>query len=208
MKKIARLYSLLVLLLAFQSCKSEDDVAPQIQWEKIEFADQGPIYSIHGSLEDGLLLGTLRAVVKVTDNGKTSREVLRINTPITNLIQDGNVITAVTINKNYSSSDGGETWHDSDKPYSPFHSREVYDSRGVVYHHVALNNGELGTPSLIMRSSDGGTNWENIFPYKRYVYSMYLDSRDKLYLGTSGSDWDGQSFVSSSNAGILYYMKK
>ncbi|MFD3003031.1 WD40/YVTN/BNR-like repeat-containing protein [Pontibacter toksunensis] len=208
MKRIAKLYSLLLLLLALQSCESDDDITPQVQWEKIEFADQGPIYSIHGSLEDGLLLGTLRGVIKVTDNGKTSKEVLRVDTPITNLIKDGDVITAVTNIKNYSSRDGGETWHDSDKTYSPFHNREVYDSKGIIYHHVALNNGELGTPSLIMRSSDRGTNWENIFPHKRNVYSMYLDNTDRLYLGTSGSEWDGQSFTAISNAAVLYYMKK
>jgi photosystem II stability/assembly factor-like uncharacterized protein len=208
MKRIAGLCSVLVLLLTLQSCKSEDDVAPQVQWEKIDFPNQGAIYSIHGSLEDGMLLGTLRAIIKVTDNGKTSREVLIVNEPITNLIQDGDVITAVTLIMNYSSSDGGETWHYSDKPYSPFRNTQLYDSKGTIYHHVSLNNGPLGTPSLIMRSTDNGTNWENIFPYKHYVYSIYLDSKDRLYLGINGATWDGQSFNSANTPAILYYMKK
>jgi photosystem II stability/assembly factor-like uncharacterized protein len=208
MKRIAGLCSVLVLLLTLQSCKSEDDVAPQVQWEKLEFTDQVSIYSIHGSLEDGLLLGTHRAIIKVTDNGKNSREVLIVNTPIANLIQDGDEITAVTDLMNYSSRDGGETWHYSNKPYSPFHSRELYDSKRVIYHHVALNNGTLRTPSLIMMSTNGGTNWENIFPYKRYINSMHLDSRDKLYLGALGAEWDGLSFASGSNTATLYYMKK
>jgi photosystem II stability/assembly factor-like uncharacterized protein len=208
MRRITTLYSLLILLLAFQSCKSEDDVAPQVQWDKIDFPDQGAIYSIHGSLEGGLLLGTSRTIIKVTDNGKTRREVLIVNEPITNFIQDGDVITAVTLIMNYSSSDGGETWHYSDKPYSPFRKSELHDSKGTIYHHVYLSNGPLGTPSLIMRSTDSGTNWENIFPYKHYVYSIYLDSKDKLYLGINGAIWDGQSFTSANTPAILYYMKK
>jgi len=103
--------------------------------------------------------------------------------------------------------DEGETWKVSAKGLTPYDQKEFRDSQGILYHHIALSNGELVTPSLILRSMDDGTNWENIFPFKHYVYSMYIDSKDRLYLGINGMEWDGVSFSCSDITAILYYKK-
>lgn len=209
MQKAHIFYVVLALLLAFQSCNPDDDkVTPQSQWEKIEFEGQGAIHSIYGSLEDHLLLGTSQAILKLTDQGKVSRQVLQLDAPVGEFMAIGDTLYAITNFKNYYSSDEGETWKESAKGLVAFNKRELRDSKGTLYNHVALANGELITPSLILRSTDNGTNWENIFPFKHYVYSVYLDGKDRLYLGINGWPWDGTSFSGTGNTAILYYQKK
>lgn len=206
MKRMFTFYA--VLLLTIQSCSPDDTkVTPQPEWEKIEFADQGAIYSIYGDLENTMLLGTSRSIIKLTDNGKVIHQVL-LNETIIGFRKENDTLFAASNPKNYYSIDNGDTWHASDKGFEPYHTKELRDSKGILYHHVALPNGELITPSLILKSSDNGTNWENIFPYKHFVYSIYLDSKDRLFLGINGWEWDGKSFVVTGNTAILYYQKK
>ncbi len=206
-RKFCSCFILLIASITFQACDSGDEVTPQSQWEKIEFADQGAIYSMYGSLEENLLLGTSHSILKLTERGKVNKEVLRVNEPIADIMLMNDTLYAVTNFTSYYSIDGGETWKGANKGFVPFNQRELRDTKGILYQHVALANGELITPSLILRSSDNGTNWENIFPYKHYVYSMYLDSKDRLYLGINGWEWDGISFSGKGNTAILYYWK-
>jgi hypothetical protein len=198
-----------VLSLTFYACNSDDDkITPEIQWEKIEFPDQGAIYSVYGALEERLLLGTSRAIIMLTDNGEVSREVLPMDEPVSNFMEVNDTLYAISNFRNHYSIDEGETWKVSTKGWTPSDQNEFRDSKGILYYHIAVPNGELITPSLILRSIDNGSNWENIFPFKHYVYSMYLDSNDRLYLGINGWEWDGLSFSGTGNTAILYYKKE
>ena len=68
------------------------------------------------------------------------------------------------------------------------------DSKGTLYQVVEHFDGELGLPTSFLRSINKGNSWENIFPYKRIFYSWHIDGNDRVYIGTSGSVWDGQFF--------------
>jgi hypothetical protein len=209
MKRAQIVYSFFALSLTFQACNSDDDkIAHAIRWEKMEFPDQGTIHSVYGALEERLLLGTSRAIIMLTDNGKVSREVFKMDEPVSDFRVVDDTLYAIANFKSYYSIDEGETWKVSAKGLTPPYQNEFRDSKGILYHHIAISNGEVITPSLILRSIDSGTNWENIFPFKHYVYSMYIDSKDRLYLGTNGWPWDGVSFSSTGNTAILYYKKE
>lgn len=210
MRRVQIVYFLFLLSLTFQACNSDDDEnMHEIEWQKMEFPDKGSIYSIYGSLEDRLLLGTSQAIIMLTENGKVSREVLKLDGAIRGFEKLNDTLYAFAIFKSHYSVDEGETWKESAKAFTPPSSQWKFrDSKGMLYYHVALSNGELVTPSLILRSIDNGTNWENIFPFKHYVYSMYIDSNDRLYLGINGWQWDGLSFSGNSTTAILYYTKK
>jgi hypothetical protein len=209
MKKLTSFYAVLVLVLTLQSCKNDEDkVSPQSEWEKIEFADQGAIHSIYGSLEENLLIGTDRSITKLTDNGKSIKQVLQVKTPISSFLKDADTLYAISNFQDYYSVDNGDSWQESSKNFIPFKGRELKDSKGIMYHHVAIPDGELMTPSLILRSADNGTNWENIFPDKRYVFSTYLDNKDRLYVGTINWEWDERGgFSGTGFTAILYYQK-
>ncbi|WP_162055340.1 WD40/YVTN/BNR-like repeat-containing protein [Pontibacter pamirensis] len=207
MKRLTKLYALLILLLVLQSCKS-DDVPPQVQWEKMEFEDQGSIYSIHGSLGESMLLGTSRAILKLTDNGRSIREVLPVDIQISEFMQYGDTLYAISVWKNYYSLDEGETWQEKNRGFTPSYTNEFKDSRNVFYNHVSIvTQGHIRTPSMIMKSHDSGANWENIFPYKHIVNSMHLDNKDRLYLGANAEEW-GSGAIPGSRKAILYYTKK
>jgi len=209
MKRAPIVYSFFVLSLTFQACNSDDDkIAHEIQWEKIEFPNQGTIHSVYGTLEERLLLGTSRAIVMLTDNGKVSREVFQMDEAVRDFRAVDDTLYAIANFKSYYSIDEGDTWKVSVKGLTPSDQNVFRDSKGTLYHHIALSNGEIITPSLILRSIDSGTNWENVFPFKHYVYSMYVDSKDRLYLGTNTWPWDGVSFSSTGTTPILYYKKQ
>ncbi|SDL50029.1 hypothetical protein SAMN05421823_106185 [Catalinimonas alkaloidigena] len=211
MKKNKIIYVVLLLGITLQSCEKEgDNMSPKTDWEQIEFADQGAIYSVYGSLESTLLVGTSLSVIKLTDNGKSTRNVLQLDYPVTDFFEDADTLYAITNEQDYYSIDGGDSWQVSNKDFMPFTPNDLTDSKGIIYHHVAIPNGELITPSLILMSSDRGTNWENIFPYKRLVYSTYLDDNDRLYLGSIDWEWNETqgSFSGNGNTAILYYQKR
>jgi hypothetical protein len=212
MKKLTSIYTLLIFVLISQSCKKDEDkVTPQSEWESIEFADQGAIHSIYGSLEENLLIGTGLSIIKISDNGKSSKQVLQVKTQISTFLKDADTLYAISNFQDYYSVDNGDSWQESSRNFMPFNrinDSELRDSKGILYHHVAIPNGELITPSLILRSSDNGTNWTNIFPYKRYVFSTYLDDKDRLYIGTINWEWEGVGFSGTGNTAILYYQKK
>lgn len=210
MKKLISLYALIIIILTLQSCKKDDDkVTPQSEWEKIEFSDQGAIHSIYGSLEENMLIGTARSIIKLTDSGNNIKEVLQVKTSISSFLKDADTLYAISNFQDYYSVDNGDSWQESKKDFIPFQGSELKDSKGIMYHHVAIPNGELITPSLILRSSDNGTNWENIFPYKRYIFSTHLDTKDRLYLGSINWDWDERGgFSGSGFTAILYYQKR
>jgi hypothetical protein len=175
----------------------------------MDFADEGVIYSIYGSLEEQLFLGISRSIIKLTEKGKVSRIVFQTEYPVIEFWNTNDTIYANTEWSIYYSTDNWETWKVLGKERERVSGWEFSDSKNTIYHHVYLPIGEIGTPSLIMRSSDNGTNWENVFPYKHYEYSMYLDSKDRLYVGTNDSEWDGFSFtLSTQNTAILYYQTK
>ena len=150
MKRAQIIYSFFVLSLTFQACNSDDDkIAHEIQWEKMEFPDQGAIYSVYGALEERLLLGTSRAIIMLTDNGKVSREVFQMDEPASDFRVVDDTLYAIANFKSYYSIDEGETWKVSAKGLTPSDQKEFGDSKGTLYHHIALSYGEVITPSLI-----------------------------------------------------------
>jgi hypothetical protein len=189
------------------SCDGEAEKA-RWQWKKTEFQNQGSIYAIHGSLEGDMLLGTGNAILKLYDMGARWEKVLDTDYAITGIWLEDDTLYATTAFINYFSTDHGEHWLETDKPVQ-FIAPELRDLKNVLYRIVSLSNGELITPGLVLRSGDNGTNWENIFPYKKMICSARVDSHNRLYIGTNGFVWNetAGSFEGSSADAELYILE-
>ena len=208
--------NVLICLVFLFSCK-KDELEPQsnYQWTKIEVPEAGTIYSFSGNIENELIIGGLGEIRKTTDKGN-----------IWSVVQDS--ITAYEIRKSqdtlfaialynstytdYYSLDNGNTWHIHDnKSLEDLSVNTVTNSNGTIYKIV-----DPGTfpkqPDQVLKSSDGGSTWVDVFPYKRYIYAIYLDDDERLYLGVNGWEWDENtnSFDTDSggNNGLIYYLEE
>lgn len=191
------------------SC-DEDDVSRQhVQWEKIEFINEGVVYAIYGDLSDYMLVSTLSKILRTSDGGKTWQEVKRVNDAIGGFHPLNDAIYAVSNSKDYVSHDHGNSWEEVTTDWDlNASSNEFNDSKGILYQVVRHSNGELALPTSLLRSVNKGNSWENIFPHRHIIYAWHIDTNDKVYIGVSGSRWDGEFFKDDTQfRAYLFYMK-
>jgi len=198
------------LLVILVSCDDENPSPNQVQWESIEFPGENVIYAVYGDLDEYLLVSTPTKILRTVDGGKTWTTVKSVADPIGNFSPLNDDLYAVSNFTDYISHDDGQTWEALAFDYELYpHSRDFGDTKGTLYQVVDHYDGELGLPTSFLRSINRGNSWENIFPDKRMFYSWHLDGNGRVYVGTSGSTWDGQ-FFSDDNPqfrAYLYFMK-
>ena len=198
------------LLVILVSCDDENPSPNQVQWESIEFPGENVIYAVYGDLDEYLLVSTPTKILRTVDGGKTWTSVKSVADPIGNFSPLNDDLYAVSNFTDYISHDDGQTWEALEFDYELYpNSRDFGDTKGTLYQVVDHYDGELGLPTSFLRSINRGNSWENIFPDKRMFYSWHLDGNGRVYVGTSGSTWDGQ-FFSDDNPqfrAYLYFMK-
>ena len=168
------------------------------------------IYAVYGDVDEYLLVSTPTKILRTADGGKTWTTVKSVVDPIGNFNPLHDDLYAVSNFTDYISHDQGQTWEAVAFDHELYPNAVNFsDSKGILYQVVNHFDGELGLPTSFLRSSSKGNSWENIFPYHRSFYSWHIDARDRVYIGTSGSVWDGQSFTDDNPqfSGYLYYMK-
>jgi hypothetical protein len=202
------LFFLFIILL---SCDDEDTPVSPVQWESIEFPGENVIYAVYGDLNEYLLVSTPTKILRTVDGGKTWTTVKTVVDPIGNFNPLNDDLYAISNFTDYISHDQGQTWEAFEFDYELYpNSREFGDTKGILYQVVEHYDGELSLPTSFLRSIDSGNSWENIFPDKKKMfYSWHLDGNDRVYIGTSGSAWDGQFFRDDDPQfrAYLYYMK-
>jgi len=197
-------------LVILVSCDDENTAANQVQWESIEFPGENVIYAVYGDLDEYLLVSTPTKILRTADGGKTWTTVKSVVDPIGNFNPINSDLYAVSNFTDYISHDEGQTWEAEAFDHELYpNSRNFNDAKGTLYQVVDHYDGELGLPTSFLRSINKGNSWENIFPYKHSFYAWHTDAHDRVYIGTSGSVWDGQSFRDDNPQfrAYLYYMK-
>lgn len=200
------------IILVVIACTAEKSmVGPRFKWERLVIEGEGVVYSIYGSIEKSMLAGTLSNVVRSEDGGKTWQQVLAVQSPVGEFRTSGDTLLAITNFADYYSLDRGLTWSQHEIDLLTTHKDSIRSSSGNWYKIKQSQSGELANPSQVLESADGGKSWKNIFPYQHLIYTIYLDSSDRLYIGTNNWPWNEEkkSFeqVAEKDA-IIYYTLK
>jgi len=210
MKKIFLSYLSLFFLFLGSCNNSLEPTETKNEWRKIELPDEGSVYSFFGSLNNFLLVGTVSHIMKSDDFGKSWDTVYQTPYSINTFLKGKDTLFALSHFNDYFSLNDGESWSPLNYNLSPEPRNDtVVASDGTMYRMQSVSDGELAQPTVIFESTDQGNSWKDIFPYKHYVYSIYIDNADRLYLGINGWEWDEEmkSFnATSGSKAIIYYL--
>lgn len=213
MKRHIQYLFILSILFSF-SCEMNQVGEKNINsWTKVIVPNTLTIYSLYGNIDHELVIGGLSEIVKTKDGGKNWSTV-KVDVTAYELREHQDTLLAISLyNSSYQdfySLDNGNTWIlKRNKSLVDLRTRVVTTSNGIMYKIV-----DPGTypkqPDSVLKSTDGGNSWEDIFPYKHYIYSIYLDKTDRLYIGVIGWDWKEETKVFDTNTednnAILYYL--
>jgi hypothetical protein len=210
MKSLSTL--LLLSVAIFFSC-SNDDLDPinvPVDWKILKVENGGHVYSMYGSLQDEFIIATSNKILRTTDRGVTWTTVGSTISPVANFYTINETLFAATNEQDYKSEDNGLSWEEIDFDMEPFPTADqMRDSKGVYYHRVSHYDGELVTPSTLLRSTDRSNSWQDIFPYKKVINQMYIDERDWVYLSITGWVWeDGMFSEEPGSPGYIYYVEQ
>lgn len=205
---------LLVSILTFilPSCDEDDDndIDKHVEWKRIDFPGERTVYSIHGSLDDVMLVSTLFHILRTDDGGETWEVVKETTDVVAAFYQLNDALFAITNFKDFVSYDKGLTWEAVDHDHEVSYQQMVFtDLNGILYQIVPHYHGELALPTTLLRSVDHGNSWKSIFPHKHGISAWHIDDAGTVYLGTSGNLWDGNFFVEDPQSrAYLYYTAK
>jgi hypothetical protein len=185
----------------------DDDIDKHVQWKRIDFPGELAIYSIHGSLDDVMLVSTLFHILRTDDGGETWEVVKETTDVVAEFYQLNDALFAITNFKDFVSYDKGLTWEAVDHDHELSYQQMAFtDLNGILYQIVPHYHGELALPTTLLRSVDHGTSWKSIFPHKHGISAWRIDNGGTVYLGTSGHLWDGNFFVEDPQLrAYLYY---
>jgi hypothetical protein len=203
-----------ILTFNFSSCDRDDafenDIDKHSQWKRIDFPGEFGINSIHGSLDDVMLVSTLFHILRTDDGGHTWEIVKETTEVVAEFHQLNDALFAITNFKDFVSYDNGLTWNDVEFDHELGQPQMVFtDLNGILYQIVPHSHGELALPTTLLRSVDRGNSWKSAFPYKHGIGAWHVDNGNTVYLGTSGHLWDGTFFVEDPQShAYLYYIVK
>lgn len=211
MKWLSTLF--LLLIAGFTSCTNDDGTPPtnaSVDWKILKVENEGLIYSMYGSLQDEFIIATSSKILRTTDGGATWTKVANTIAPVANFDKVNETLFAITNEQDYKSDDNGLNWEQLDFDLEVYPTADqMLDSKGVYYQRVMHYDGELVTPSTLLRSTDRSNSWQDIFPYKKVINQMHIDGHDWLYLSISGWDWDGTMFWEEpGRPGYIYYIEQ
>ncbi|MEL6591731.1 MAG: hypothetical protein AAFQ68_16685 [Bacteroidota bacterium] len=200
---------LCLLLLSLSACNSFNLFDRQPQWELLRVPEAGTVHDIAGDIEETLVVGGLDKIFLTEDQGESWQIVMEDVTTRRFEMRGDSLYVFSLGDGTFYSLDMGQTWTESNEALIDEFRFEVSLSNGDRYRWVADVTFPK-EPDLIERTTDG-TNWENVFPFMRYVYSLYADDQDRVYVGTSGWDWNeekgGFVVVPGRSDGLVYYVK-
>jgi photosystem II stability/assembly factor-like uncharacterized protein len=182
-------------------------------WTKVTVLDALTIYCLYGNIDHELVIGGLNEIKKTKDGGKNWSTV-KVDVTAYELREHQDTLLAISLyNSGYQdfySLDNGDTWTlKKTKSLEDLRTRVVTTSNGIMYKIVDPRTYPK-QPDSVLKSTDGGNSWEDIFPYKHYIYSIYLDKTDRLYIGVIGWEWKEETKVFDTNTednnAILYYL--
>ena len=213
--KILIAVTLVCLILLF-SCE-RDKLEPQadFDWIQMDVPEAGTIYSLSGNIDNELIVGGLGGIRKTSNRG-LMWSIVHDSVTAYELRKKQDTLFAIALYnssyQDYYSIDNGDTWElYSNKSLDDLRTSTVTSSNGTIY-KIVYSETYPAQPDQLLKSSDGGFTWIDIFPYKRSLYLIYLDDDDRLYLGANGWEWNEStnSFDTDSgdNNGVIYYIKK
>lgn len=202
------LTAFLVLIFANSCEKSKETI---YNWNEVRIPKSGAVYAMSGNVESRLIIAGNGEVFASESGGEEWSVVLEGITAYELRAKADTLYAIALYNKTYTdfySVDNGNSWTVSKtKAMNDLRYSQVEDSKGNLY-RLVLDNTYPKRPDGIIKSKDAGRSWEEIFPFKRYIYSIYLDEADRLYVGTNGWDWNGDAFENlSSESGYIYYLE-
>lgn len=212
MNRFHILIPLLISLCLLFSCTY--NVSPNgLNWNKLIVPEASTIYSMYGNISEEFLIGAggSGSILKTTDGGTNWRQVKDGTTFEFREKEDTLfIVTLSNTHPDYYSLDRGENWFPYwIRPLENMRTRIVTSSTGIIY--KVVDSGYPKEPDHVFKSIDNGATWTDIFPYQHYIYSIYLDNSDRLYIGVNGWDWDEESNtfdidLEDKNA-IIYYLE-
>ena len=200
---------LFLALLSSQCQKKQTDAQNQIHWNKILIKGEITVSAIYGNIFEKMIIGTNQNILETTDSGRTWKTVAANVDKIDQFDNEGDTLFAISLGKDYFSLNNGNEWHLLAYDRIRNYNTQVSTSKGDLYKFILTSVGEQGLPAEVQHSSDNGVSWQNVFPFKNYIMSIYADKQDKIYLGAWGVTWDESKsyFVELKNPedAILYY---
>ncbi len=203
-------YSLsLLLALSLNACSSINPFNQAPEWELLRVPEAGTVYDIAGELSENLVVGGLGSIFLTQDQGETW-QVVREDFTTRRFEMRGDSLFAFSLGDGtLYSLDMGLNWQEIEEELVDEFNFEVNLGNGQSYRVVSDNNFPK-QPDAVEWTRDG-EEWEDVFPFKRYIYSIYADERDRVYIGANGWDWDEEqqefTFSKDKSDGLVYYVK-
>lgn len=198
--------------ILFWGCRSHhdpDNAESAIEWNKMTIKGELSVGTFYGDIDKELIVSTDVNIFKTTDGGKTWRKVAQNVNKVRQFYLNGDTLFAISGWPNYYSLDDGESWQMMSIEIPWDSPKQVITSDHRFFEYVMHADGENALPSQVLYSSDNGSTWKDVFPYKHYITSIYLDAQDKVYVGAGGFTWTESGFVSNNpDDAIIYYTRK
>ena len=178
------------------------------EWKRIEIPDKGAIYAIHGSIDEFMLVSIYGRIWRSTTGGESWSKVFDTFETISDFRETTDTIFAVSNGQDYYSLTNGQSWHEYDRELLIEYQEYFVDLNGVHYRIVGHFEGELALPGEIEKSMDGRDHWTSIYPYKHSIYSITLDAKNRLYVGTCTQfEWNSEEerFIENFEVNAAFY---
>lgn len=199
----------LVILCCFSCKKDTDNPQTENKWVKLTVPEAQTIHSMTGNIDTELIIASSDGIRKTRNMGNSWSNV-KENISVRKFRKKADTLFAVLTSTfdAYFSLDNGDNWtiYD-DEIMADFLLKPVTLSDGTIY-KIEPDLTYPKRPDQVLKSTDNGNTWVDVFPFQHYVYSIYADEDDRLYLGIIGWEWDeiNQNFDSSNKNAIIYYL--
>ena len=179
------------------------------EWKKVEIPDNGPVYAIHGDIDDVIQVSVYNRIWKSEDGGESWKKMFTTIDVVDNFKQHGDTLFAITNFTDYYSLTNGDSWESFDKELETESQDLIETGNGIQYRIVYHFDGELALPNELEKSVDTGSNWKSIYPYDHAIYYLAIDDESRLYVGINSSfEWDeemGWFTEDFENKAAFYY---
>ena len=212
MKTLPLCVLFLVILIIISCDTKNESIVVEKQWIKIEIeGEHAPVYAIYGNIDGSLMVAMYGKILKTDDGGKNWTKKLEVLDDIGSIKMSHDTLLAISNFTDYYSLDQGINWEILAQDLPLNYVETVQTTTGIVYRRQENSNGELGLPTSLFESRDGGHSWKNIFPFQASIYSIYTNEENNLYVGINNTViWNEErgSFEENlENNSAFYYSK-